>query len=73
MITIKGRYYRELRCQDCRHLICFEYIAAGRVAHICSRCGHTNTFDFKYLKTKNVTDTMNEEFEIKTLKGGEKE
>lgn len=74
MITIKGKVYRELRCENCRDLICFEYIFAGRIAYPCPRCGHTNIFNFPYLKTKSVTDTMEKEFEIKTnMKGGEKE
>lgn len=71
MISIKGKKYRELRCYTCRDLICYEYIAAGRVAYICPRCNRISEFDFTYLKTKSVTDKMDKEFEIKSLKGGE--
>lgn len=70
MISIKGKPYRELRCHACRKLICYEYVAAGRIAFLCSRCDHVSEFNFQYLKTKDVTDTMDKEFEIKALKGG---
>lgn len=74
MLSIKNKKYRELRCQYCRDLICYEYVAAGRIAYICPRCDYISEFDFQYLKTKAVTDTMDQEFEVKTLnmKGGVK-
>lgn len=70
MIEINGKTYRELRCGNCRKLICHEYIFAGRLAYTCPRCGETSTFTFKHLKTQTNDATMDKEFVV-TQKGGE--
>lgn len=68
------RIYRELRCQNCRKLICYEYIYAGRILFICPRCNEENVFTFKHYKS----DSEIKEFEfeegnkLKKSKGGEK-
>lgn len=70
MIEFNGHRYRELRCKNCRKLICYEHIFAGRVAYTCPRCGELNEFVFKHLKTGDNINTM-EEFSITTKpKGG---
>jgi phage FluMu protein Com len=72
MITINTKPYRELRCRNCHKLICYEYVFAGRIAFSCPRCGELNEYDYKHLKTKDVENTMDNEFTINSLnKGGE--
>lgn len=71
-IELNGQKYRELRCTECRKLICLEYIFAGRIAFVCPRCGHTSTFNFKHLPTKETQAKIKEEFEISSkMEGGE--
>ena len=68
------KLYRELRCNHCRKLICYEYIFAGRVYFKCPRCNEDNVFEFKHLKTQD-NDNILREFEVNKLKkskGGEK-
>lgn len=38
---------RELRCTNCRRLICYEYIRSGFIRYVCPRCGEVNEFTFK--------------------------
>jgi phage FluMu protein Com len=64
----KGKLYRELRCHDCRKLICFEYVYAGRVFFDCPRCGTPNEFVFKHLKTTENEDNIKKEFTIDSNK-----
>lgn len=70
VIEIQGKKYRELRCNSCRKLICFEYIFAGRIAYICPRCGNTNEFILKHLPTEENKDRIKSEFTY-TQEGGE--
>lgn len=72
-VEINGKKYRELRCDHCRKLICFEYIFAGRIAFVCPRCGETSTFNFKHLPTDDTRATIEQEFTIKNseIKQGE--
>ena len=49
MIEIDGQEYRELRCSECRKLICYEKVK-GRICFICPRCGNNNKFNFTNLK-----------------------
>lgn len=52
-------FYRELRCNGCRLLICFEYIFDGYIKFICPRCEEENNFHFKHRKSaKNQTDSI---------------
>lgn len=67
-IEINGKNYRELRCVNCRKLICYEYIFAGRIVYLCPRCGHNNNFNFKHLPTKENDDTIKNEFTMDNLK-----
>ena len=43
-------FYRELRCDSCRLLICFEYIFDGYIRFTCPRCKEVNNFHFKHRK-----------------------
>jgi phage FluMu protein Com len=47
-MKINDKFYRELRCKNCRKLICYEYVYAGRIAHTCSRCEELTEFTFKH-------------------------
>lgn len=52
-------FYRELRCNGCRLLICFEYVFDGYIKYICPRCGEENNFHFKHRKSaKNLGDKV---------------
>jgi len=70
-MKLNGKLYRELRCQNCRKLICFEYIFAGRIYFACPKCKHPNVFDFKYLKTAQNKSIINQEFTKLNNKGGD--
>lgn len=74
-IELNGKLYRELRCSNCRRLICLEYISVGRIAYNCPRCGEQTVFNFKSLvkSEDNIVD-WDAEFRIKSnnMKGGEK-
>jgi phage FluMu protein Com len=48
-------FYRELRCNSCRLLICYEYIFDGYIEFTCPRCREISTFHFKHRKNaKNI-------------------
>ncbi len=66
MISIDGKGYREARCKNdqCRKLLFYEYLFAGRIAMSCDRCGTMNVFDFKHLKTPDTIATINKEFTV---------
>lgn len=53
MIKINDEAYRELRCQQCRKCIAYEYVYAGRIAIKCGRCGFMNEIRFKHFATKS--------------------
>ena len=79
MIIINDKSYRELRCNKCKKLFGYEKISAGRLAIICPRCGQLNQIEFKYLKSPEVTTTMDKEFSVsfapdapEKAEGGEK-
>lgn len=48
----KGRFYREVRCINCRSWLCDEYLFSGRLKLKCFRCGTVLSLEFKH--TKNV-------------------
>lgn len=62
MIIFGEKPYRELRCNKCRDLICYEYIFAGRIHYPCPRCGYMNVFTFSHLKTKHNKNVIKNEF-----------
>lgn len=65
---------RELRCENCRAFITFEYIQAGYIVHVCPKCGHENIKVFKFLNVPMVVNSLIKTFGInlKKKKGGEK-
>jgi len=47
MIKNNKRFWRELRCKECRKLFCYEYVYNGRIKWKCTRCKTENTQVFK--------------------------
>jgi len=79
MIIINGKGYRELRCGKCKKLFGYEKVYAGRLAVICPKCGELNQIEYTYLKSPEVTTTMDKEFSVsfapdtpEKMEGGEK-
>lgn len=80
MTTINEKFYRELRCEQCRKLIAYEYLYAGRLMLVCPRCKKENIIIFKHTGTKENVDIINQEFSLSNIikeenkpkKGGEK-
>lgn len=52
IIDDKGRRYRELRCDSCHALICYEYIYNGRVLIKCWRCAKMKLMVFSRNKKR---------------------
>lgn len=69
MITLNGTQYRELRCNKCRKLICYEYVFAGRIAFVCPRCGEMTEIVFKHTDTKENSDTMKKHYQFSMKEG----
>lgn len=67
-MKINDKLYRELRCNKCRKLICYEYIYAGRVAFNCPRCGEFNEVELKYLRTTDNMKLVADNYTINNLK-----
>ena len=63
-MKINDKLYRELRCQKCRKLICYEYIYAGRIAFNCPRCSELTQIELKYAKTKDNVDTIDKDYTL---------
>lgn len=61
-----SEFYRELRCDACRKLICFEYIFDGWVKFICPRCGETTEFHFKHRRSAK-NDSVKSGDQINTI------
>ena len=75
MPTLNDKFYREIRCTNCRKLFGYEYIFAGRIAFSCPRCGELNEFEFKHIKSNENMSIIDKEFTAENaedLKGGEK-
>jgi len=72
-VIIDGKIYRELRCNNCRKFIIWEYTFAGRSYYKCPRCGEENVFTFKHYRAS--AELKEFEFDEKSkkvdLKGGE--
>ena len=66
-MKINDKLYRELRCNKCRKLICYEYIYAGRIAFNCPRCGELSEVELKYLKTTDNMKVMDNDYSINNL------
>lgn len=64
-MTIDGKFYRELRCPNCRRLLYYEYVYAGRVAINCRSCDELVEVTFKHPKTKENIDVIDKEFTAK--------
>lgn len=74
MPTFNDKFYREIRCPNCRRLLGYEFIYAGRLAFNCSRCGEFVELDFKHVQTKENIDTIKNDFSVQnpeSRKGGE--
>lgn len=66
MKLIDDKPYREVRCQHCHALICFEYIFAGRIAvDKCPKCGKKSVYTYKHIKTADNQTIINDEFSVK--------
>lgn len=50
MIEVDGKYYKEVRCTQCRKLLLHEYIFVGRLAVKCPRCKKLNTIEYRASK-----------------------
>lgn len=72
MPTLNDKFYREIRCKNCRKLFGYEYIFAGRLAFNCPRCGELSEFAFKHIQTADNLAIMKEEFSVENnQEGGE--
>lgn len=75
-IEINGKIYRELRCTNCRKLICLEYVHSGRVAFHCPRCSEFNVFTFKSMEKEADSEVdWDKDLKLrynKKMRGGEK-
>lgn len=69
-MIINEKIYREVRCPNCRKLICYEYVYAGRIGFVCPRCDNYSELIFKHLKTIENEDNINKDFTIKPKKKG---
>jgi|GEM_PF-6499467 len=58
MIEEVKKFYRELRCKNCRRLLAQEYLLDGRIEIKCGACNSINSFDFKHLKQLKKKNTV---------------
>jgi len=79
MIEQDQKFYKEVRCTNCRALLCFEYIYSGRLMIKCRKCGEINTIQYKTKPgmIKKLQENENPDDEIilnrdVKMKGGEK-
>ncbi len=52
----EGRMYREVRCQECRRLLGYEYVRDGRLRFECPKCKRINVLVFKPVKKAKIDD-----------------
>lgn len=79
MLEVFGKFWKEVRCGQCRTLLAYEYIFNGRLMIKCPKCNDVNTVNYKKNKAavqemfKNF-DRPNPDNEIvlnRTARGGE--
>jgi phage FluMu protein Com len=76
MLKVDEKFWKEVRCTNCRRLLAMEYIYSGRIMIKC-RCGEMNTITYKtpnsLIKKLNNNEEMifNRE-KTMSRKGGEK-
>lgn len=46
MLKVDEKFWKEIRCTECRRLLAMEYIYAGRIMIKC-RCGEMNTITYR--------------------------
>lgn len=71
-IEINGQRYRELRCTNCRKMICYEYVHEGVIGFQCPRCGRFSVFNFESWenrKAKGVDAIFNFKLKSKNAEG----
>ena len=73
MVNIDGKIMREVRCPDCKAFVVYDHDLLGTMVKQCPKCGRSNTFIFKQLKTKSNLDKIETYLIQKIEKGGEKE
>lgn len=67
-MKIDDKFYRELRCQNCRKFVIYEYVLAGRLAFTCPRCGELSEWKFKHFKTAENVQKVDAEYIINPRK-----
>lgn len=65
-MIIEGKHYREIRCSNdqCKALMGYEYVIAGRVAFFCRHCGELTSFSRKITRNQYSVKQLSE-FESK--------
>lgn len=70
MVTIDGKILREVRCPECKAFVIYDHDLLGTMVKQCPKCGRSNTFIFKQLRTSSNLAKI-EVYLIEKLKGGE--
>lgn len=47
MLNFGGELWKEVRCSNCRRLLCYEQIYFGRVMHKCKYCKEVTVVRYK--------------------------
>jgi len=47
MLNFAGELWKEVRCGNCRRLLCYEQIYFGRVMHKCKHCKEVTVVRYK--------------------------
>jgi len=71
MIKYNDKQYKELRCAKCQNFVIYHNISAGYALYQCPGCSFVNEWTFKYLKTKENTKKIEDDFQLVTTEGGE--
>lgn len=78
MININNRFWREIRCYECRKLLGYEYIYSGRLVIKCPKCKTENIIKYRTPKSllekliKADNDEYNKNITNLNSKGGDK-
>ena len=70
MVTIDGKILREIRCPQCKAFVAYDHDLLGTMVKQCPKCGISNTYTFKQLRTSSNLAKINT-YLIEKLKGGE--